>query len=243
MEPASPHRIALLDLARSAALVGMVAFHLSYDLLMFGLLPPSYAGTAAFYYHARIVAGAFIFLAGLGLFLAHPVAIDWRKFARRLVKIVAAAALVTQATRVALPEAYVFFGILHAIALFSLLGLGFLRLPAWAILATGIAVFFAGDFLQSTAFDAPLLKFLGLSTTPAYTVDFEPVFPWFGVFLIGAAIGKLGGGIWRRLALWPANRTPLLRALSWPGQHSLAIYLIHQPVLLGLVWAIAQLRQ
>lgn len=244
MSDFAPRRIALLDLIRTAALAGMVAFHFSYDLLMFGLLPPLYGGTAFFYYHARIVAGGFIFLAGLGLWLAHPITIDWAKFARRFAKIAAAAALVTIATRVAMPDAYVYFGILHAIAAYSVIGLVFLRIPPFITAGFGLAVVFAGDALRATAFDAPLLKFLGLSTIPAYTIDFEPVFPWFGAFLLGIAAGKFGSrvGLWPRLAAWPAQRGTLLRCLIWPGQHSLAIYLIHQPVLIGLVWAIAQLR-
>lgn len=240
----SYRRIALLDLARTTALAGMVAFHFSYDLLMFGFLPPSYAGTTFFYYHARIVAGGFILLAGLGLWLAHTSRIDWQKFARRFAKIAAAAVLVTVATRIAMPEAYVYFGILHAIALFSLLGLAFLRLPGLLVLGLAVAVFFGGDVLRSTTFDLPVLKFLGLSTTPAYTIDFEPVFPWFGTFLTGMALGQIGSrfGLWHRLGLWPEHSNTLLRKLAWPGKHSLAIYLIHQPVLIGLVWAFSLLR-
>jgi uncharacterized membrane protein len=232
------HRIDLLDLARSLALVGMAAFHFSYDLLMFGLIPADYAYTATFYFHARIVAGSFIALAGLGLYLAHGAAIRWTSFWRRFTRIVAAAALVSIATRLAMPEVYVYFGILHAIALYSLLGLVTLRLPSplTAILA---AFFIAGSYwLQSPAFDADLLRFIGLSTLPAYTVDFEPIFPWFGAFLAGVALGQIGqsNGLWASLV-----RIRLPNWATWAGRHSLPIYLIHQPVLLALVWAYTQL--
>lgn len=238
----TPQRILILDLARSLALLGMVGFHLSYDLLMFGMLPASYAGSTAFYLHARIVAGSFIFLAGLGLWLSHGAGIRWRAFWRRFLKIAAAAALVTLATRLAMPEYYIFFGILHAIALYSLLGLLALRLPG-PVIALIATAFIAGAWiLPSAAFDTPLLRFLGLATLSAQTADFEPVFPWFGTFLFGLALGKIGQALdlWATLARWPAN--PLLTRLAWPGRHSLIIYLIHQPILIGLVYAYASLR-
>ncbi|MGV8950254.1 MAG: heparan-alpha-glucosaminide N-acetyltransferase [Cypionkella sp.] len=236
--PRSSHRIDLIDALRSAALLGMAAFHFSYDLLMFGLIPGAYAASWTFYLHARLVAGTFILLAGLGLYLAHGAAIRWPAFWKRWLKIAAAALLVTLATRLALPEAWVYFGILHAIALYSLLGLAALRLPA-ALTALLAAGFVAGAYgLHGPAFDADLLRFIGLSTLPAYTVDFEPIFPWFGAFLSGIALGQIGQslGLWSSLA-----RLTLPRWLTWPGKHSLIIYLIHQPVLLGLVWAYTQI--
>lgn len=234
-------RIPLIDLARSAALLGMVAFHLSYDLLMFGLIPRDYAGSEVFYFHARIVAGSFLALAGLGLWLAHGQGMRWPAFWRRLGKVAGAAVLVTVATRLAMPNAYVYFGILHAIAVYSLLGLAALRLPAPVTVV--LAIFFiAGSYhLRGTAFDAPLLRFVGLALEPANTVDFEPIFPWFGVFLIGIAAGQIGTtlGLWQRLAGWPAGLW--VDRLSWPGRHSLVIYLIHQPILMGMIWAYTQL--
>ena len=235
-----PHRIPLLDLIRSAAVLGMIAFHFSYDLVMFGVIPRDYAATPLFYFHARIVAGSFLVLAGVGLWLAHGQAVRWPAFWRRLVKIAAAAAAVSLATRIAMPEYYIYFGILHAIALYSLLGLAALRLPETVIglLAAG---FVAGSYLWKTAaFNAPLLRFLGLATEPAYTMDFEPVFPWFAATLLGIALGKIGTktGLWQRLS---RPVPPLITTLSWPGRHSLLIYLLHQPILMGLVWAYTRL--
>ncbi len=233
-------RILALDLARSLALLGMAAFHLTYDLLLFGIMPGSYAATALFHYHPRLVAGSFLALAGLGLWLAHGQSLRWPAFWRRLAKIVAAAGLVTVATWFAMPEFYIFFGILHAIALYSLLGLPFLRLPTAVTALVGLAMMYGGPFLQSEAFNAPLLAFLGLATQVPATADFEPLFPWFGPFLLGIALGRIGSrfGWWDRLAGWTA--TPMLRALAWPGQHSLAVYLIHQPILMGLIWVYLQ---
>lgn len=234
------HRIPLLDLIRSAAVLGMIAFHFSYDLVMFGVIPRDYAATPLFYYHARLVAGSFLLLAGLGLWLAHGQTMRWPAFWRRFGMVAAAAAAVSLATRIAMPDSYIYFGILHAIALFSVLGLVALRLPALAtiLLAAG---FIAGSYLwKSEAFNAPLLRFLGLATEPAYTMDFEPVFPWFAATLFGIALGRIGTktGLWQSLSR-PA--TPLISMLSWPGRHSLLIYLIHQPILMSLVWAYTRL--
>lgn len=239
MQPTS--RLLALDLIRSLALLGMVAFHITYDLLLFGILPGSYAASALFHWHPRIVAGAFLVLAGLGLWLSHGQGLRWPAFWARWAKIAAAAALVTVATYLAMPDFYIFFGILHAIALYSLLGLIFLRLPAPVTAAIGLAIMFGGAYLRSDAFNAPMLAFLGLATQLPATADFEPVFPWFGPVLLGLALGRIGSrfGWWTALAPWQG--TPLLRAMGWPGRHTLAIYLIHQPVLMGLIWAYTQI--
>ncbi|MDB5663470.1 heparan-alpha-glucosaminide N-acetyltransferase, partial [Cypionkella sp.] len=235
MPPTS--RIPLLDLTRSLALLGMAAFHFSYDLLMFGLIDYSYAQSSTFYFHARIVAGTFLLLSGLGLWLAHGEAIRWPAFWRRFAKIAGAALLVSIATRIAMPEVFIYFGILHAIALYSLLGLIALRLPA-VVNAALAAIFIYGSYHWHTeALNAPLLRFIGLSLDHAMTIDFEPIFPWFAAVLAGIALGQIGSqtGLWAALAGKPSGKW--VRILSWPGQHSLLIYLVHQPILLGLVWA------
>ncbi|MDP1575253.1 MAG: heparan-alpha-glucosaminide N-acetyltransferase, partial [Cypionkella sp.] len=161
------NRIPLLDLARTLALIGMAAFHFSYDLLMFGLIDYAYAHSDTFYFLARFVAGCFLLLSGVGLCLAHGQAIRWPAFWRRFAKIAGAALLVSLATRIAMPEFYIYFGILHAIALYSLLGLLTLRLPAIATAALA-AVFVYGSYhWHAQALTAPLLRFIGLSLEPA----------------------------------------------------------------------------
>lgn len=232
--PRRRERLLVIDLARSLALLGMVAFHLTYDLDMFGWLPRGTAVSGWFWYHARIVAGGFILLAGLGLWMAHGQGIGWPSFWRRLAKIAAAAALVSLATWIAMPEMMIFYGILHSIAVSSLVGLLVLRLP-WAVnLALAALVFWLPYLVQDPAFGGALI-WTGLSGLHPSTADFEPFFPWFAPFVLGIALGQIctDFALWPRLRLAPRRS---LQLLAWPGQHSLAIYLIHQPILLALVY-------
>lgn len=226
---AASGRILALDMARTLALLGMLAFHLTFDLQMFGFLPPETIYQGFWFWFARIVAGSFLFLSGISLWLAHGHGIRWPAFGRRFLIIVAAAAAVSLGTYVFMGEYYVRFGILHCIAVCSLLGLAFLRLPALLTLAVAVLIFLARDPLRAPAFNDPALVWLGLRTEPFQSVDYVPLFPWLAPFLAGLALAKL--------IPWDGLRrpaTPLTRALAFPGQHSLAIYLIHQPVLFGL---------
>lgn len=235
-------RLPLIDLARTAALLGMVVFHFTYDLILFGLIDPAVGAANWFWALARIVAGSFIAIAGLSLWLAHGRSVNWQGFWRRWMRIAAAAALVSLATYFAMPKYYIFFGILHAIALYSLIGIALIRLPTAVLLAAALGLIWGAYNLTSPAFDAPLLRFLGLSTQNALTVDFEPVFPWLAPFLAGMALGQVGDrfGLWNRLRGWPG--AGWITTLAWPGRHSLAIYLIHQPVLFALLWTYQYLR-
>lgn len=228
-------RVALIDIARTLALIGMVAFHFRFDLVIFGVLPPSVTATPFFYWHARLVAGSFLFLAGLSLWLAHGSGIIWRAFWLREGKLIAAAALVSIATYLAMPVTWIFFGILHAIAFCSLLALPFLHLPALVTLGAGAAVMAASYHLpELVQWNHPGLRWIGLQTVPTPSMDLEPLIPWFGPLLLGVGTGQFLASLWPRLA---RPETPLSRALAWPGRHSLIIYLAHQPILMGLIWA------
>ncbi|UWQ97174.1 DUF1624 domain-containing protein [Rhodobacteraceae bacterium M385] len=234
-------RIPALDIARTLALIAMVVFHFTFDLEMFGHVPFGTATTGFWRALAVGTAGSFLFLAGVGLWLAHANGIRWAAFLRRFAMIAGAAALVSIGTYLAFPHAFVFFGILHSIALCSLLGLAALRLPVVVIAALAVAVLYAPNFLSGPMFDAPYWWWSGLQTIPLRTVDYEPIFPWFAPFLAGVAASKLAShfGIWARLTTSTPTRATRLAGL--PGRHSLLIYLIHQPILIGIVWGATQL--
>lgn len=231
-------RIGAVDLARGAALVGMAAFHLTYDLALFGLIDPAAPFSGFWWVFARVVAAGFLCLAGLSLWLAHGHGLRGRAFVRRLAILGGAALLVTGATWIAMPERFIYFGILHAIAVFSVLGLPFLRAPAALSALVAVAVVLAPMWLRNPAFDAPWLWWTGLSASWRPSADFEPVLPWFGAFLAGLALGRTG--LVQRLPAGPLA-AGAAGALAWAGRHSLPIYLAHQPVLMALVWCVAQI--
>lgn len=242
MAPEKTGRIAAIDLGRSVALLGMAAFHFCYDLEAFGHLPPGTMETGVPYYFARSVAGSFLFLAGLSLHLAHGRQLRLPAFLKRLGIIIAAALLITIGTRYVLGPYFVFFGILHSIAVSSIIGLVFLRAPVPMILIMAIAAALAPYHLASTYFDTPWLWWTGLSSQQMVAVDFVPTLPWLAPFLCGMAAGRLGSsiGLWTKLL--PFGQGKAAQMLSWPGRHSLIIYLIHQPLMIGALRALTYLR-
>lgn len=238
-------RAVALDLARTVALAGMATFHFVFDLVIFGHLPLEVVREGFWPLWARVVASSFLFLSGFGLWLAHRGGIRWPRYLRRLGKIAAAALLVTVATRLALGQAFVFWGILHMIAFGAVAGLAVLRLPAAVTAALAAGVFWAGWTLALPAFDAGWLLWTGLGAAPVASVDYVPVFPWLSAVLAGIAAGRIAtaSGLWGRIAAWRVPQGHWADRLAWPGRHSLLVYLLHQPVLLGLIWAATMLSR
>ena len=108
-----------------------------------------------------------------------------------LMKVGGAALAVTVVTYFAFPESYIFFGILHCIAVSSVLALPFLRLHPALTLAAAVFCLVAPRIFTNPALDAPWLDWLGLGASDPVTNDYVPIFPWFGLALIGVAAGRL----------------------------------------------------
>lgn len=236
--PAPGQRLAWIDLARTLALVCMAVFHFTLDLEMFGYVARGTTTSGGWSVFAKGIAGTFIALAGYSLVLAQGRKLRWGSFLRRLGMIVAAAAAVSLATYVVFPASYIYFGILHSIAACSLLGLIFLR-AHWAVPAVGaIAVLLMAELYGRAFLGPPWMAFTGLTANIPPTMDYEPLIPWLAPFLAGMALAK---------AIPPATFEPawggsrLAQRLGWPGRHSLAVYLVHQPVLFSSVWVYTQL--
>ncbi|WP_157015335.1 heparan-alpha-glucosaminide N-acetyltransferase [Mesorhizobium xinjiangense] len=234
-------RIGAIDAARGMALLTMAIYHLAWDLEFFGYAPHGMTAEGGWRLFARAIASSFLFLVGFSLFLAHGKGIRWQSFWRRLAMVAGAAALITVATRLATPGSFIFFGILHQIALASLLGLAFLKVPARWIVLIAVAVIVAPHVLRNPLFDHPAFWWLGLSADPPRSNDYVPVFPWFGAVLLGMAAARLAvARDWlERVAAWSLPSWSGI--LQFAGRHSLAVYLIHQPVLIACVWFAAQL--
>lgn len=235
-------RYPIIDAARAAALVAMASYHTLWDLGFLRLTAENYAFTAAGHRAAETIAGTFLTLVGVALVLMNGRGIHPRQTVLRLARIGGAALLVTLGTWTAFPDAYVFFGILHCIAVSSVLGLPFLFAPVAVTALAAVAVFAMPLLVHASLLDDPILFFLGLGSGTPRTNDYVPLFPWFGFVLSGIVLGRLG---LPRLARSPfGNWTPrsaLGRAATFLGRHSLIVYLVHQPVLLGLLTGLVTL--
>jgi uncharacterized membrane protein len=229
-----------VDAARGVAIAAMIVFHAAWDLSFLRLIATPVGSDPAWQAFAMSIAGSFLALVGVGLVLGHGHGIRWPRFARRLAVVALAAAGVSVATYVAFPESFIFFGILHMIAVGSVLALPFLRAPLWLVAAAAITVLALPAFFRSPLFDDRALAWIGFSERIPPSNDFEPVFPWLALVLAGIVLARLvlASRFHERLAAWRA-RGPLSRLLVRAGRWSLVIYLVHQPILLGVLFPVA----
>ena len=232
-------RVDAIDLARGLALVGMGVYHLSWDLADFRLAPPTLPFTPGMRLFSHIVASAFLILVGVSLALAHRRGMNPRAFWQRFAIVAGAAALVSAGSFVFAPSEPITFGILHCIAVASLVAWPFVNAPAWASFAAGLAAIVAPQLGRSALFDPPWLLWLGLGQALPNTLDWRPLMPWAGVVFLGLGVARLPSVMdWlTKPNRWRADSSPS-RAICFAGRHSLPVYLLHQPMLIGLLWVL-----
>jgi uncharacterized membrane protein len=234
-----------LDLARGLAILLMVIYHAMFDLSEFyGWEIDVFSG--GWRLMARATATLFLVLVGVGA----AVSFDRSKgdaprgrlyrCAMRFVKIGAAAVLISIVTFIANPETFVRFGILHLIAVSALI------LPLVSFLkertaVLGIVLLALGPIIHAMRRDNPLLLPLGIRPFVFHSVDYFPMIPWFGIILIGYAVGYFAyirnhHVETRHGSTALTTGSASLHAISWPGKHALLLYLIHQPIILAILW-------
>lgn len=223
--PAAHDRYLAVDAARGVAVVSMVAYHACWFAADAGLVTIDFAAPAWRAWQ-RSIAGTFFLLVGVGMHLANASAAPGRAFATRCLRLLGCAAVVTVTSVVLDPARAVTFGVLHCILATSLLawplrGLGPRALPLAALALVTAAL------PGRQELDSPGLKWLGLGLSPPPTFDFQPLFPWLGVVLLGLGVASA----MPRSAL--VLRGTLVRALAVPGRHSLFLYMAHVPVLMA----------
>lgn len=230
-------RVPLIDVLRGVALAAMAVYHFAWDLSFFSLVDLGVTENPLWIAFARSIAGSFLALVGVSLYLGHANGVKWKPFLRRLAMIVAAALAISIASYLADPDGVILFGILHCIAVSSVIGLLFLRAPLALVIAAAIGCLIAPSFLTSPAFNGLGLVWLGLASDVLPSNDYNPLLPWFGMVLTGIAVARV---IPRDK--WPSWQPHdiVTRGLALIGRHSLLFYLVHQPVLLTLLYAVTK---
>lgn len=236
-------RFDTLDALRGAAMVWMTVFHFCFDLNHFGYLRQNFYQDPFWTWQRTAIVSLFLLCAGMGQAVAAAQQQSWPRFWRRWVQIAGCAVLVSAGSYWMYPNSFIYFGVLHGMALMLLIArlsaswgrwlwpLGALALAApWVALQT-LDTMGLADLLNQKG-----LNWLGLITRRPVTEDYVPVLPWLGVLWWGMALGTA------LLQSRPGVLTHALgrlgRGLAWLGRWSLSYYMLHQPLMLGALIAI-----
>jgi uncharacterized membrane protein len=252
-----------LDALRGFAMVWMAGFHFCFDLNQYDLIPPQDFNHQPLWVHQRTaIVSLFLLCAGAGQ------ALNWGRglgprytpsFWRRWLQVAVCAVLVSVGSAVMFGNAWISFGVLHGMAVMLLIlraiapwltpgghpGLtpsvhaSAPRKPSsvvWWCLPLALVLLTLPRWLQHPLFDSRITNWVGLVTRKPITVDWVPVLPWMGMMLLGFALGRL------LLSRQAGQRAGPFGALAALGRWPLTFYMVHQPVLLGVIQAGRWLR-
>lgn len=215
-----------LDVLRGLSLLLMICHHAAFDLISFGYLPAWLCDNPIFAVVQAFFAACFVALSGASSRFSH------NNF-RRALRILLAAGAVSGATYFLGDAMFVRFGILHflgvAALLYALLRrvLDRLHIPGLVWLLLWLASMWIFPIVR----DCRWLWPLGVVSPGFSSGDYYPIFPWIFMYLFGVWLAdEIRGG---RLPHW--FYTVRCRFLERVSLHSLWIYLLHQPLLYGLV--------
>ncbi len=238
-------RIEFLDELRGLCILCMVFFHLFFDLAFIFDLKAGRALYSFFEPAQPFFAALFIIICGICCRLS-------RSNIRRAFLIAAAAAAVSVVTyglsRLNIVDP-IYFGILHLLAVSVLLFAAARPLldkipPIIGIILSVISAVATRDIAYGTI-GFPGFKFhitlpayfavpLGIDSTRQAFSDYFPLFPWIFIFLSGTFIGRYFTSGRVHDFFYKKHIPPL----GFVGRHSLIIYVLHQPVIYGLLMAI-----
>jgi len=224
-----------LDAARGFAVVLMVIFNYAFALRYFGILAIT-SSNLFWFWLPRFIGALFIFIAGVSLTISYnrkKIKKDvFSQYAKRGLMIFLLGIAITLVTWIFVPQEAVLFGILHLIGSSIIIAPFFFRFKR-ANLLLGALIILAGIYLQSFSVDTNMLLWLGLKPYGFATLDYFPLMPWFGFFLLGMFFGdvfyKRGKKMFK---LHDFSDNVLVSFLTFLGRNSLKIYLLHIPALI-----------
>ena len=236
MTGAARDRFDRLDALRAVAILWMALFHFLFDLNHYGYLQPrqSFHHDLPWVAQRTVIVSLFLFCAGLGVAVAQAQGQGWARFWRRWAQVAGCAVLVSIGSSLMFPRSFIFFGVLHGIAVMLIVArlAAPLRLWLWPLGALALLLPWV---LKIEAFNIKPLAWTGLITRKPITEDFVPVLPWLGVMLWGVAAGQALLAHRREVLTGPLAAP--LQPLAVLGLWSLSFYMLHQPVFIGGILA------
>ncbi len=235
----SGHRFDRLDALRGAAIVWMACFHFSFDLNYFRFIQQDFYRSPVWTVQRACIVTLFMFCVGAGQEIAVAQGQSATRFWRRVAQIAGCALLVSLGSWLMFPASFISFGVLHAIALMLVVVRFTTSWGAWRW-PLGLVVILLPLVLSDSFFDTRWTNWVGLTTHKPITEDYAPLLPWLGVVWWGAAAA--GWILARRPSLLRGRLPGAARPLAVLGRWSLSFYMLHQPVLIGLLWLVTALR-
>lgn len=230
-----------LDATKGTLVLAMIAYHACYVAVMFGLADIElYSGF--WWIFPRMIAAGFVAVSGWNLAAKRAKGAGFMEFGSRAGLLALIALAISVATWPVLGKGFVFFGVIHLLAVSSVFAYPLLGRPIFAAV-TGLVVMVAGMVLGKFRFDFAWLGWLGLRPANLHPADYLPLAPWFAFIAFGAAAGDV---LRKRISRASENRhhkppSATIRLLAAMGSRSLFVYLAHLPLLYGLGWILATL--
>ena len=234
-----------IDIFRGLALFLMIVAHIVWDLDYFKIIPMN---DNIYSTYVEVIPLLFFLIVGLSLIVSKKKIENktieeqnryYKKLIARGLKIIGFGMILTIGSFIFIPDKPIFFGVLHCIGLSIILSVPILKYKNFAFLYSILFIFLSLIVTQCTVEQPNFLQFIvGLHQTDVwkYTIDYFPLLPWFTLIIIGIAVGDLlYSGDKRTFRLPDLSRYKSLKIFQWVGQHSLGIYLIHQPIIGGLI--------
>lgn len=223
-------RIVFFDALRGFTIISMVLFHLCYDLAyLYGIAMPWFTGTVLQSIWRASISWMFLLLAGWMTSLS-------RNNLKRGLLYGAAALLVFCVTSVASVDTAVNFGILFCMCactlLWCLLERPLGHLDARILIAVCLILFVATYTIPLGRYDFDGFAWLGFPSATFRSGDYYPLIPYCFLYLAGALSARWHHERGSGYPAWMYN--DVIPPLAGIGRHSLAIYLLHQPLLLLL---------
>jgi uncharacterized membrane protein len=235
-------RFDALDALRGGSMVWMTVFHFCFDLNHFGYTQQNFLIDPVWTWQRTIILSLFLFTAGVGQAVAVQQGQTWARFWQRWRWVAGSAVLVSVGSYLMYPRTFIYFGVLHGMAVMVILVRFTAGWGAWlwllGLLAIATKYIAESVLLMGTSadlFNSMGFNWLGLVTAKPVTEDYVPLIPWLGVMWWGMAAGAWA--VRNRTHWLTLDLSPMGRALSVLGRHSLGYYLVHQPVMIGAIMA------
>jgi len=229
-------RILEIDLFKGISIILMVISNFVTDLNYFLGYSENLGFWNAF---AIFVAILFVFISGVSFNISYSKklfnhAMTYEGYVERSIKLFLAGILITTVTDVFLTHGTIYFGILSFLALSGILGIFFYKFKRLNLVFAIFFIFF-GFILANYHVNTIFLLPFGITPYDFYMLDFFPVFPWFGVYLIGMFFSNIFYKNGFSKFSFERLTNKITNELSILGRNTLKIYLIHQPILVGIL--------